>query len=190
MAEHDYYQTLGVERSAAHAVREELLEAPGDRLGHELVNVSPERGDLLHAARGDERVERARHHVHGLDLGGEMAVQLVHLELPLEVRDHAQALDDHLRVPPVREVDDELGEDVDLDVVEPGERLTQERDALVEREHRRLVLGIADDPDDDAVEDLGRALDHVDVPVRDGVLVAGVDRGDHSASKSVSRVEP
>ena len=66
----------------------------------------------------------------------------------------------------------------------------QEADPLVEGEHRRLVLRVADDADDDAVEDLGGASDHVDVPVRDGVVRAGVDRGDHSASKSVRRAEP
>ena len=60
----------------------------------------------------------ARHHVDGLDLRREVTVQLVHLELPLEVGDHAQALDDHLRLPAARELDDELGEDVDLDVLE------------------------------------------------------------------------
>ena len=54
------------------------------------------------------------------------------------------------------EVDDELGEDVDLDVVEAVERVAQELDALVEREHRLLVLRLADDADDDAVEDVRR----------------------------------
>ena len=32
---------------------------------------------------------------------------------------------------------------------------------------------LADDADDDAVEDAGRARDHVEVPVRDGVVRAG-----------------
>ena len=102
-----------------------------------------------------------------------MPVQLVHLELPLEVRDHAQALDDRLRVPPAREVDDELAEDVDLDVVEAGERAAEELDALLDREHRLLVVRRADDADDDAVEDAGGARDHVDVAVRHRVVRAG-----------------
>ena len=49
----------------------------------------------------------------------------------------------------------------------------------VDLEERRLVVRIADDADDDPVEDPRRARDHVDVPVRDGVVRAGVDRGDH-----------
>src|SRR5919205_2573211 len=134
------------------SVREEHLEPLRDRRRHELRHVAAERRDLLHAARRDEAHLRARHHVHRLDLRRELAVELVHLELPLEVRDDAQALDDHLRVPLAREVDDELGEAVDLDVVVAGERLLQERDALVEREHRLLVLRGADDADDDTVE--------------------------------------
>ena len=104
---------------------------------------------------------------------------MVHLELPLEVRDHAQALDHRLRLPPAREVDDELGEDVDLDVVEVGERLLQEPDALLEREQRLSCGAAADDADDDAVEDRRRARDHVEVPERHGVVRAWADRGDH-----------
>ena len=72
-----------------------------------------------------------------------------------------------------------------------GERAAQELDALLDREHRLLVVRVADDADDDAVEDPGRARDHVDVAVRDGVVRAGADRRDHaSASKSVTRACP
>ena len=56
-----------------------------------------------------------------------------------------------------REVDHELGEDVDDDVLEIGQRVLEERDALFEREQRLLVLRVADDAHDDAVEDRGRA---------------------------------
>jgi len=120
-----------------------------------------------------------------------MPVQLIHLELPLEIRDHTKALDDHLRLPAPREVDDELGEDVHLDIRQVGERLAQEADPLVEREHRRLVLRVADDADDDPVEDRGRTLDHVDVAERDRVVRAWIDRSDQDGcSKRVSRAEP
>src|SRR5437764_9685171 len=105
------------QRSATAAVREHLLQARGDGVWHELFDISAERRNLLYAARGDEADLRARHHVDRLDLRGEMAVQLIHLELPLEVRDDPQALDDHLRVPAARKVDDELAEDVDLHVL-------------------------------------------------------------------------
>ena len=80
----------------------------------------------------------------------------------------------------LRELDDELAEDVDLDVVEMRERAAQELDALLDREHRLLVVRRADDADDDAVEDARRARDHVDVPVRHRVVRAGADRGDHA----------
>ena len=120
-----------------------------------------------------------------------MPVELVHLELPLEVRDHAQPLHDRLRVPPARELDDELAEDVDLDVRQMRERVAQELDALVDLEHRLLVVRLADDADDDAVEDAGGARDHVDVTVRHGVVRAWADRGDHSgAPYTVMRAWP
>src|SRR5581483_10845443 len=175
-------------RRARPAVRKELLEPSRDRLGHERGDVAPERGDLLHAARRDEAHVRARHHVDGLDVGREVAVQLVHLELPLEVGDHAQPLHDRLRLPFARELDDELAEHVHLDVLELSDRVAEERHALVDREHRLLVGGAADDADDDTVEDAGGARDHVDVPVRDRVVRAWADRGDHPYT--VTRAAP
>src|SRR4249919_2640136 len=48
---------------AAPPFREELPEPRGHRGRDQLVDVSAEGGDLLHAARRDERVERAGHHV-------------------------------------------------------------------------------------------------------------------------------
>ena len=96
-------------------------------------------------------------------------VRLVHLELPLEVGDHPQALDDHLGLPPAREVDDELLEDVDLDVADVRERGLEELDPFLDVEHGLLVRRASDDADDDTVEDLRCAADHVDVPVGDRV---------------------
>src|SRR4051812_4276727 len=77
---------LRAERGAAAAVRIELPKAHGDRLGDQSVHLSPKGRDLLHAGRGNERDLRAGHHEDGLDVGCEMTVELVHLELPLEVR--------------------------------------------------------------------------------------------------------
>src|SRR4051794_60691 len=173
----------------ATPVGEHLLQAPRDRMWDKFLDVSTERRDLLHAARGHEADLRAGHHVDRLDLRREVAVELVHLELPLEIGYDAQALHDHLRVPAAREVDDELLEDVDLDVADRRQLVAQELDALLDREHRLLVVGIADDADDDPVEDPRGALDHVDVPVRDGVVRAGVDGGDQCA-KRVMRAAP
>src|SRR5947208_930159 len=86
---------LGVEGGPTPTAREELAEAARDGRRNEIADVSAERRDLLHTARGHEAHLRARHHVDRLDVGRERAVELVHLELPLEVRDDAQALHDH-----------------------------------------------------------------------------------------------
>ena len=176
-------------RQALRSPRIQLHEALRDRLRHQLVDAPAERRDLLHAARGDEAVLRARHHVHGLDLGRELAVQVVHLELPLEVRDHAQPLHHRLRVVLAREVDDELGEHVDEDVLAAGQRHLEELHALVYGEQRLLVQRIAHDPHDDAVEDARGAADDVDVTVRHRVVRAWADRRDH-LEKTVMRAEP
>src|SRR5947209_10832941 len=58
----------GVLGGARAAVREQLAEAPRNRLRDELVHPAAEGCDLLDAARRDEAVLRARHHVHRLDV--------------------------------------------------------------------------------------------------------------------------
>src|SRR5262249_19463811 len=120
---------------------------------------------------------------------------VVHLELPLEVGDDAQALDHRLRAPAARELDDELGEDLDLDVLEVAKLVLEELDALLDAEQRVLVRGLADDPDDDPVEDLRRPRDDVEMAERDRVVAPWTDRRDgvaraHSCSKRVRRAEP
>src|SRR5581483_11195987 len=180
---------LGVQGGPAPTVREELPQAARDGRWHELIDISAEGGDLLHTARRDEAHLWARHDVDRLDVRGEHAVQLVHLELPLEVGDDAKALHDRPCIPTACEVHDELLEHVDLYVVYVGYSFLDERDPLVDREHRRLVLRRADDADDDAVEDARGAGDDVDVPVRHRVVGAGADGGDQF-SNSVSRAEP
>ena len=80
--------------------------------------------------------------------------------------------------------------DVDLDVRHPVQRLVQEGDALVEGEHRLLVLRVPDDADHEAVEDARGALDHVDVAVGDRVEGAWIDGCDHGCSKREIRAEP
>src|SRR5579864_742894 len=176
-------------RRARTSCREHLLEAAGDRLRDERGDVASERGDLLHAARRDEAHVRARHHVDGLDVRREMAVQLIHLELPLEVRDDPQSLHDRLRVPLVRELDDQLAEDLDLDIREMTDGSAQELDALLDREQRLLVPRLADNADDEAVEDAGGPRDHVDVPVRHWVVRARTDSSDQ-CSYTVTRACP
>ena len=77
---------------------------------------------------------------------------------------------------------------------QPGSGVLEEGDSFLDREQRLLVRRVAYDADDDRVEDRGRATDHVDVPERDGVERAGVDRDDRLAvghgAKTVRRAEP
>ena len=136
-----------------------------------------------------KRVLRARHQVHGLDVRRELPVQVVHLELPLEVGDRAQALHHRPRAPAAGELDHELGEDLDLDVRVLAQGVLEELDALLDREERLLVPRLADDADDDALEDPRGPHDDVQVAVRDRVVGARADRGDrlavaHGASKT------
>ena len=73
--------------------------------------------------------------------------------------------------------------------VAAGERLLEERDALLDREERLLVVRIADDADDDAVERRGGTADHVEMAEGDRVVRAWADGGDHRV-KRVIRAEP
>src|SRR4051794_9975382 len=63
----------------------QLREALRDGLGDVVVHRAAEGRDLPHAARREKTVLRGAHHVERLDLGRQAAVQVVHLELPLEV---------------------------------------------------------------------------------------------------------
>src|SRR3954470_13344068 len=74
-----------------------FLQSAGDALWHEAVDVTAERGELLHATGAEETVLRAGHEVERVDVRGLHPVELAHLELVLEVRDGAQALDDRAR---------------------------------------------------------------------------------------------
>jgi len=114
---------------------------------------------------------------------------VVHLELPLEVRDDAQALHHRRGVVLACELDDKLGEDVHDDVLALVQRVLEERDALLDGEQRLLVGGVTDNAHDDAVEDRGRATDDVDVPVRDGVVGPWAD-GCYHCENTVIRAEP
>src|SRR4028118_584345 len=82
--------------------RELFLQPCGDPRRHVLADVPPEGGELLHPARAEETVLGAGHQVERVDVGRLLAVELVHLELVLEVRDRAQPLDDPPRAPAPR----------------------------------------------------------------------------------------
>src|SRR3954462_9460131 len=87
-----------------------FLQAAGHLFRYESRDVAAEGGDLLDSAGGQKTVLRARHQVDGLHVGGQRAVELVHLQLVLEIRDRSQSLDDGLGALIAREVDDELVE--------------------------------------------------------------------------------
>src|SRR6187397_634952 len=139
---------LWVEGSAWAAAGVQLGEARRDFGRHELLHIPAEGGNLLHAARGHEAELRARHHVHGLDVRRERPVQMVHLELPLEVRNCAEALHHRRRAPAAGEVDDQLGKHVHLHVAVLVQGVAEELDAFLDGEHGPLVVGVADDADD------------------------------------------
>ena len=117
-------------------------------------------------------------HVDALDPGVELAVELGHLELVLEVGDRPQALDDRLGAVVAGELDQQVGEDLHLDVGRSAVASSMKRLALLGGEQRLLLAHrVVDDADDDAVEDLGGAGDDVDVAVGDRVVAARADDG-------------
>src|SRR3979409_1774622 len=111
-----------------------FLQSAGDALGHKALDVTAERGELLHATGAEETVLRAGHEVERVDLRGLHPVELAHLELVLEVGDRAQSLDDRPGADLAREVDDEDAERLGADVGHVGRRLLDERQALLDAE--------------------------------------------------------
>ena len=67
-----------------------------------------------------------------------------------------------------------------------GQRLVQEADALLDAEHRPLVVRIADHADDDAVEDRRGARDDVEVAEGDRVIGPRADDGSVALAHSLS----
>jgi hypothetical protein len=101
----------------------------------------------------------------------------MHLELPFEVGDRSQSLDHGARAEATREVDDQLGEDLDLNVVEVGHSAANEVASFLDGEQRLLVPRIAHNGNNDLPEGPSSAPDDVEVPVRDGVVASRADRG-------------
>ena len=105
-------------------------EGTRDGRRHQLVERPAEGGDLLHAARRKKAVLGGRHQVHGLDFRRESLVQVTHLELPLVVRDGAEASHERDGSPLASVFDQQGREPCNDHVLEIGERLAQELDAL------------------------------------------------------------
>jgi hypothetical protein len=101
----------------------------------------------------------------GLELRRQPPVHHRHLQLVLEVRQRAEAPQDEGRLPPARVVHEEAVEAVHGDVRPRRDGLAQERQTLLDREHRLLVL-VPEDRDDELVHELAAAADEVEVAVR------------------------
>ena len=133
-----------------------------------------------------ETVLRAGHQVDGLDVGRLPAVELVHLELVLEVRDRAQALDDRARA--------DARARSRRRASRTARRGRSPRSAVASLDEADALLGrrTASCPcapsrlttaDDDLVEERRRAADDVEVAVGDRVVGARAD-GDAVVSGS------
>ena len=140
----------------------------------------------------------AGHQVERFDLRGEILIEVVHLELPLEIRNCAQAFHDDRCSMACRECRHQLGERVDIDIAEMGYGLLNERNPILNLECHGLMPGIADDRNDHSVEDPCGALDDVDVSESDRVVRPWADRdagiqllaAQDGAWNIVTRVDP
>ena len=112
----------------------------------------------------------------------DVAAEARHLELVLEIRHGAQPAQDRAPSLVVHERHQQRREAGDRGVGQVGQHLARHLDPLVEREHRALGLG-GRDADDDAVEQPGRAPHEILVAAGEGVERAGVDDGQHGASR-------
>jgi hypothetical protein len=123
------------------------------------------------SAPNEEAVLRGRHQIHALDVRRQLAVELVHLELILEVRDRPQPLHQRSRTVLAGKIDQQSIKDVHFDIAQFLRGLQEKSFAFVGCEQRlRLPHGLIDDADDDLFEHMRAAFDDVDVAVGDRVV--------------------
>ena len=122
-----------------------------------------------------------RRQKHGVKPGVELAVDECHLKLALKVGQRAQPLDDHAAVALARKIRQKPVGVCDLHVGNIRRDAPQQLHALERREHRALV-GVDHHAHDELVKALCRALNDIQMPVRDRVKAAGIDRSIHNAS--------
>jgi CDP-diacylglycerol---glycerol-3-phosphate 3-phosphatidyltransferase len=135
-------------------------------------------GDLFHE-RGTGVTELlVGHDEERLDLRLQVAVHERHVELELEVGEGAQAADDGVGFLGDGELDEKAVEDDDIDMRVVGEVGADEFEALLGGKDGTLA-GIAGDGDGDAVEELGRAVEHIEVTVGEGIERAGINAVTH-----------
>src|SRR5215211_1509754 len=155
-----------------------LSQCCRDGRRHQARDIAAEDGYLLDPARPDEAVVRGGEDVEGLDLRRQVAVELVHLELVLEVGYGTKSLHDRGGAVLAGELDEQHGERRNHDVSQPviGDRLLDEALALRGVEQGGpLPDRLVDDAHDDAVEHPRRPPDDVQVAVRDRVVGSRAD---------------
>jgi hypothetical protein len=169
--------------SRAHASA--VARGSSSRLRDQAAHVAAQLRGFLHQVRAHVEVRVVRHDERGLDLVVQVAVHVRHLQLVLEVGHGAQAPQDDARVLALAVVHQQAIERVDLDVGLARELLADHLHPLVHREER-VLAGVPEDRDHQAIEDHETALDDREVPIRHGIERAGVDRGAHALGVSSS----
>src|SRR5471030_1694607 len=111
-----------------------FLQPARDLARDEIVDPAPKGGELLHATRRQKTVLRAGHQVNRLYLGVLPAVELIHLQLVLEIRDCAQPLHDCLRPNMSRELHDKRAERLGSNPLQIRDRALDEAHPLVDSE--------------------------------------------------------
>ena len=139
-------------------------------------------GDVLDEGGGDVRVYGRSRQEDRLGRP-QVAVEQCHGQFSVQVTAVAQALDDGVRAAPAAVVGQEPGNDVHLDAGQVGGGLLGQAEAFVDVEQVAPGLGgVVGDPDDDDVEERGRAGGDVDVPQGEGIEASGVDGQAHTVT--------
>ena len=149
-----------------------------DARGDEAVDVAAEADDFFDEAGADEGEGFAGQEEDGFDFGTEAAVHEGHLEFVFVVGDGADAADDEAGAAAGGVVGEQAVEGFDADVFAAGEGFADHFGALVDGEQGGLGF-VAENGDDEVIDDAGGAADDVEVAVGEGVEGSGVD-GDQS----------
>ena len=116
------------------------------------------------------------HQEDGVDLGGKASVGVRQLQLELEVAHGPEATDHEPGPLPASELDGQALERLDRHrAAEIGDTGLDERHPLGCRE-KGLLGGVAQDANDEPIEEARRAADDIEMRVGDGVERAGEDR--------------
>jgi hypothetical protein len=162
-------------RSALHRhLRAQPLQHGGR---HQRLHVAAQRVDLAHEAAGEVRELVAGREEDGFHVGHQVAVHAGELPLVVEVGHAAHAAHHGLGAVGAHEVAHQPVEALHAHLRPRPDHLAHQGHALVQGEHRLLVVAHGHG-DDDLVEQLGCALQQVFVAQGDGIEGAGVDGDD------------